>query len=278
MLAAAGVGAASAMQKALSPYHDPGSCGEIVDSIYKDRSSDVYRVAGRAVLCDADTDSGGWTLVSSGHAPPADYGGEWYSDLTTLLPSSEAEGSATAQPHLWYDERLSTFQSDIRFSCSTAPCRSQTDCSYTVDIAFYQTAWYKWIANTIEERRYHRCTHHPRHVARASAQPVATRHARAPHAALPSLSGHARKLPLLPCRTTGASLSSGAARDDAIYSPARAATSGSRRHQLRRRPGSASGGSTATSIWTTTTTSRGLSTPPTPCAAAACLCSHAPAA
>lgn len=102
----------------------------------------IYRVAGRAVLCDMSTDGGGWTLVASGRAPPSDYGGRWYDDLMTLRPEEQMP------PHLWYASSLEGSTNDIRFSCTTNRCESETGCTYKVDLAFYDNPWYKWIART----------------------------------------------------------------------------------------------------------------------------------
>jgi hypothetical protein len=103
--------------------------------------TDLILVAGEPVLCDTLTDGGGWTLIASGRAPPSDYGGSWYRDLTTLRP----EG---AGGHLWYAEPLDAPKSDIRFSCAAHRCESPTSCGFAVDFVMYSNPLYRWLART----------------------------------------------------------------------------------------------------------------------------------
>ena len=86
--------------------------------------SGVYLVAGRPVLCDAETDGGGWTLVYSSRAPPSDFGGNWSHDLTTLAPRASESGP------LWNGLLAAVFSnnaegtSDFRVSCRLNMCPS----------------------------------------------------------------------------------------------------------------------------------------------------------
>lgn len=140
LLAAGGGGMASGHRKqdVLSQLSSISSCSVIRDSQGGMRR---FRVNGHAALCDMSTDGGGWTMVASGRAPPADYGGSWYRDLTTLRPQ-------TASNHLWYVGGLDDPINDFRFSCAAKRCHSETNCTFDVDLAFYQNPWYRWIART----------------------------------------------------------------------------------------------------------------------------------
>ena len=148
LLAAVGLaGSAEALRDYLSRINSVGSCSQIRDP---EADLEVYRVAGRAALCDMKTDGGGWTLVASGRAPPSDYGGEWFGDLASLQPE-------VATPYLWYAASLEAPVNDLRFSCAVQRCASPTNCSFAVDLAFYDTPWYRWIARTDVNEYTRRC-------------------------------------------------------------------------------------------------------------------------
>ena len=131
------VDASEAAEDLLARYTSLSSCGEL-----HGHPSGNYRVAGRAALCDQWTDGGGWTLVSSSRAPPSDFGGAWYEDLLTLQPTS------ASHPQLWFSRWLSAPVSDFRFSCATRRCEAFNNCSFAVDMVFYENPWYHWIAST----------------------------------------------------------------------------------------------------------------------------------
>ena len=144
------VDASEAAEDLLARYTSLSSCGEL-----HGHPSGNYRVAGRAALCDQWTDGGGWTLVSSSRAPPSDFGGAWYEDLLTLQPTS------ASHPQLWFSRWLSAPVSDFRFSCATRRCEAFNNCSFAVDMVFYENPWYHWIASTrfSEWSNTRRCAH-----------------------------------------------------------------------------------------------------------------------
>ena len=97
----------------------------------------------------------GLAFCISSRAPPSDFGGAWYEDLLTLQPTS------ASHPQLWFSRWLSAPVSDFRFSCATRRCEAFNNCSFAVDMVFYENPWYHWIASTrfSEWSNTRRCAH-----------------------------------------------------------------------------------------------------------------------
>ena len=81
----------------LSNCQTARSCKHIRDS-FPIEGSGVYRIdpdgpegpeSSQSVLCDMDTDSGGWTLVASSQAALDDAGGGYHVDLVTINPAAD---------------------------------------------------------------------------------------------------------------------------------------------------------------------------------------------
>jgi len=95
----------------------------------------VYQVGGHYVLCDMSTEGGGWTLVASGRRPIHPRGGDWYGGLTHLQPRPGSD-------YVWWHPALSPRRSDVRISCAVNKCAASNNCSFDVDMVFYDTLWY----------------------------------------------------------------------------------------------------------------------------------------
>ncbi len=91
------------------------------------------------VLCDMDTDEGGWTLVASTRDTPLDdKGGEYHTGLTTDEPTVSAD-------YVWRGlRRAITGNSDIRFACRVGAV-------LTVDLSFYDVPWYRTITTGTDD-------------------------------------------------------------------------------------------------------------------------------
>jgi len=98
-------------------------------------TSDTYTIlplgVARQVWCDQTTDGGGWTLVGASNSPLDDRSGPYYDSLEDLSPSK-------FETKIWdgLRQRIQT-NSDIRFACNQL-----FGGPLTVDLSFYDNAWY----------------------------------------------------------------------------------------------------------------------------------------
>ena len=118
----------------------PETC-QVIKTGATNRPSGTYRIfptggSGVEVYCDLETDGGGWTLVASTTGTTLnDQGGSYYSDLSTLSPTS---GHDT----VWNGLRsIVPAIHDLRFACKLA----SADQDMTVDLSFYAVPWYQTI-------------------------------------------------------------------------------------------------------------------------------------
>lgn len=117
----------------------------------------VYQVGGHYVMCDMRTEGGGWTLVASGRRPIQPWGGDWYGGLTHLQPRPGSD-------YLWWHPALSPRRSDVRISCAAHKCAGSTNCSFDVDMVFYDTLWYWNLAHMHQgkgQQQQRRCYRKP---------------------------------------------------------------------------------------------------------------------